>query len=126
MSEEKKPRLELLESAGLYRIEVCSPVKEKVDQIEVCSPNLVATPCEPIERVRCLPDVWCSPRIRCLPTEICLPMTYPCLPVIGPCSPQYGPCGPWVEVPFQRMDEISAKVERLTSEIAALRKRLAK
>jgi molecular chaperone GrpE (heat shock protein) len=31
-----------------------------------------------------------------------------------------------VEMPFQRIDEISEKVERLTAEIEALRKRLAK
>ncbi len=36
--EEKRPRLELLKSG--ISVELCNPVKEKINQIEICGPNI--------------------------------------------------------------------------------------
>ncbi|UCE15875.1 MAG: hypothetical protein JSV12_08455 [Candidatus Bathyarchaeota archaeon] len=162
MSKKKKerPRIELLQSTSMYTVELCNPIKEKINQIKICRPNIVVKLCNPIEDIKCLPDIKCfpfigpcQPEIRrplveerqlqsmftCIPME-CMPLA-PCLPnlcepAILPCFPRTPcwprtPCRPWVygqrvvEGPQQRIDEITAKVERITAEIETLRKRIA-
>ncbi len=116
MAEKKveKPRIELLGSTKLYTIELCSPVKEKLNQIKICAPNIVIKPCSPIEKIKCVPSL---PGI-CLPKVVCAPT----------------PCGPWVEgpidlgdlveLPLARIDEISAKVKELTARVDAISKKV--
>jgi len=45
-----------------------------------------------------------------------------------PCGPlvEVPVCGPMVEVPSRQIDEIAARVEKLTAEIEALKKKVSK
>ena len=132
---EEKPKLELLEAKELYAVALCNPVKDQLNQIKVCGPNIEVKVCGPVERVRCLPDIWCRPLIFCQPDLWCLPKVW-CIPiVVGPCLPSVGPCGPWVEgpcgpsvvqLPPGQLEEITARVDKLTAEIEALKKKVSK
>jgi len=141
----EKPKLELLET-GLATIELCNPIKDQLNQIKVCKPNIVVSLCNPVDRIKCIPDIpdygclpmiWCRPASWCIPETWCRPKIW-CRPLIAPlialCPPQVGPCGPWVEgpcgpmveVPSRQIDEIAARVEKLTAEIEALKKKVSK
>lgn len=123
----EKPKLELLEPMGLTTVELCNPVKDQINQIKVCKPNIVVSPCNPLDRIRCIPDIWCLPKVWCRPNIWCRPFIGPCLPQVGPCGPWVeGPCGPMVEIPSRQIEEISARVEKLTAEIEALKKKVSK
>jgi len=129
----EKPKIELMDPKGLYTVALCNPVKDQLNQIKICRPNIEVTTCSPLDRIRCIPDVWCRPFVYCLPDTWCLPKTW-CLPFIGPCRPVIGPCGPWVEgtcgpsveIPVDQIGEIAVKVEKLTAEIEALKKKVSK
>jgi hypothetical protein len=107
---EKKPTIELLGIEKLFTVKFCNPVKEQVNQIKICRPNIEIQPCNPIEKTNCLPDVMamskaaqCIPTVKCGPTwtcgpdfwgENCLPdIILECLPTTGKCQPTT-PCGP--------------------------------
>jgi hypothetical protein len=65
--EEKKPRLKLLESGISF--ELCNPLKEKINQIEICGPYIeVKSPsitgshgCGPWVSKDCRPTLPCAP-----------------------------------------------------------------
>ncbi|MEM3693270.1 MAG: hypothetical protein QXI39_04535 [Candidatus Bathyarchaeia archaeon] len=128
----EKPKIELLQSTGLYTVELCNPVKDQLNRIEVCKPNIVFTPCNPIERIKCIPDLQCLPIIGpCLP-NICIPSIW-CQPIIW-CRPTIicppiiggGICSPSVEIPIPRLDEIAARFEQIANEVEALKRRVEK
>ena len=139
MSNEKiiKPQIRLLAPKNMYTVEVCSPIKEQINRIKVCQPNIVVKPCNPVEQITCIPDISCSPLFGCYPDigpcspMTCFPAVGTCLPTIGcsptfGCSPTVGPCGPWVEVDIPKIDEIKVQVEKLTEEINILKQQIAK
>lgn len=98
-----KPSIETVQegfrATDLLRVEVCNPIKEKLDKIEVCKPNIVEL-CNPhrcIPSLECVPSRLCSPHIVCKPDWECLPNTL-CRPNLG-CIPAFGckpepPCFP--------------------------------
>ena len=102
--DEKKPKIELLGIEKLFTVKFCNPVKEQINQIKICRPNIEIQPCNPIEKTNCLPDVMamskaaeCIPNVKCGPTwtcgpdfwgENCLPdKVFECLPTTGKCEP---------------------------------------
>ena len=98
VSEEgEKPRLELLNPTSIFVVDLCNPVKDKINQIEICSPNIEIKPCNPIEQIKCLPDLsTCGPgaevsnlQNQCYPILQCMPAFTPCFPYIEnqPCYP---------------------------------------
>jgi hypothetical protein len=145
---EEKPKIELLQSSELFTVELCNPIKDQIEKIKLCSPNVIAKPCSPLEKMKCIPEVICSPIVGpclpqrclpvigpCLPALWCIPRSGPCIPTIwcGPqtmCGPLYGGgvCGPSVQVPVPEpgLSEIASKVEKLAAEVADLKKRIAK
>jgi hypothetical protein len=112
------PRIERLDLKALYTVRLCSPVREQIEKIEVCHPNLEIATCNPAEIVKCLPDIMCYPIIG-----PCLPDTW-CLPLIGPCTPVIGPCQPYVYGPSKKIDEVMVRVERLSKEIEAIKRKI--
>ena len=85
----EKPKIELLQQPELYTLDLCGPVKEQLDKIKICGPNITTKPCSPIDTIKCIPNVLCAPIVGpCLPIGPCLPQQ--CLPVIGPCLPIIG------------------------------------
>ena len=108
---EKKPTIELLGIEKLFTVKFCNPVKEQVNQIKICRPNIEIQPCNPIEKTNCLPDVMamskvaqCIPTVKCGPTwtcgpdfwgENCLPdKVLECVPSTGTCQPIVVGCTP--------------------------------
>ena len=96
----EKPKIELIQSNELFNVDFCAPVKDKV---EICGPNIVVKPCQPIIGAKCLPEIIriCGPLIVCEPTK---PVCEPIKPITEICAPSLvcGPhirCGPWVEGP---------------------------
>ena len=88
----EKPKIEMVASRNMYTIELCNPIKEKINNIKICGPNIEIKPCNPIAKVRCLPEISCLPIIA--PAELfCGPVCPPkieeaiCGPTDGPCSP---------------------------------------
>lgn len=96
--DEKKPKIELLEIEKLYTIKLCNPVKEQINQIKICRPNIEIQPCNPIEKTSCLPDVMSmSKAAQCIPNVTCGP-TWACGPDFwGPCPPDIVLCRPTTE-----------------------------
>jgi hypothetical protein len=82
---EEKPKIELVQSkdvmSSLFTVEFCQPVKEQLDQIIICGPNIEIKPCSPIRDAKCLPEIMrllsCGPTVwgpllampRCVPTH---------------------------------------------------------
>lgn len=135
LSEKKveKPKIELLEATSLYTVELCSPIKEKINQIKICAPNIVFKPCSPIEKIKCVPSLpmcaptvpVCPPGIPEIPPRFCIPRIFcgprGCVPwVAGPID-----WGAMVELPAARINEIATKVEELTARVDAISKRVA-
>lgn len=136
----EKPKLELLKT-GLTTVELCNPIKDQLNQIKVCGPHIVVGRCNPLERTKCIPDLLpifgCRPMIvaaPCFPDTWCYPKIWYrplialCPPHMEPCGPlvEVPVCGPMVEVPSRQIDEIAARVEKLTAEIEALKKKVSK
>jgi hypothetical protein len=144
MANEKKPTVETVQSSvkvsDLLLLEVCSPLKDQLDNINVCSPHICVPNVEPKE---CIPDMICKPiKMACLPDMICKPIKMACLPdkVCSPwvchpvipevCTPSAGK--PWELDPRiirERLMEddyakLQSEVEKLKSEVAGLRKKI--
>jgi hypothetical protein len=125
-SREEKPTVELVETNEMYTVELCDPVKQQINKIELCKPSIVVKPCSPIEKLHCIPDfmhcipdLWCSPKIYCSPTTTPCKPVYPCAPMIS------GKCGPWVvEIPREQYEDLVNKVGKLEKEVQELRKRV--
>ena len=119
-SREEKPKIELIESNEMYTVDLCEPVKQQINKIELCKPSIVVKPCSPIEKIHCIPDV-----MHCIPDLWCNPKIGPCKPVF-PCAPTIGgKCGPWVvEIPREQYEDLVTKVGTLEKEVQELRKRL--
>ena len=153
MAQEKdKPTVETVQQAvkvsDLLMFEVCEPLKEKLNRIELCSPHIAI--CKP--NVSCIPTKVCTPLVHCIPYDRCIP-EYTCVPekwckpiifgckpeIIPPicqpdlpeiCTPSAGP--PWGPDPGiikQRLLEsdyvkLQAEVKTLKAEVDALKKRL--
>lgn len=111
----------------LLMMEVCQPIKDKIDQIEICKPQIVERRfcfpdiiCKPW--IICSPDLWCSPRRICKPDIICSPIT--CFPVT-PYDLEWI-CGPSTrEIPETIRDEMKdvlREIEKIKTEIAELKK----
>jgi hypothetical protein len=128
---ERRPRIEEVDLKKLYRVEVCNPIKEKINEIEVCQPNLEVVPCNPVDRIKCLPDLSCLPIIGpCIPDLICYPDIHCipsnwCQPLFGPCQPVVGgTCSPSVVQPGPRIEELTRHIDRLTKEIEEIKRRI--
>ena len=151
-NQKEKPSVETVKEgfklSDLLTLEVCNPVKEKMDKIEVCLPAIVAckpdfcTPaliCKPSYFCKpdlfCRPDIYCTPRISCFPDRFCKPDVY-CRPwVYTECSPsQIEGCGPMAIDPGEyvpdirelttEMREMFAELKAIKAEIEALKKKL--
>jgi hypothetical protein len=112
MEETNKPKIEPLESSGLYTVELCKPLKEELDKIEVCAPKIEVKPCSPMEQAKCLPDIipylsgegkaeiesldqLMLGKKSCIP--VCQPFTTQCQPqieCIPECQPFASQCQP--------------------------------
>jgi|WetSurMetagenome_2_1015567.scaffolds.fasta_scaffold300579_2 hypothetical protein len=92
----EKPKLESVKISpdalsGLYEIGLCDPIKEKINRIEVCGPNIEIKQCAPLEKLKCIPDTTTLQTIKspwpgdcgpCIPSWTCIPSTIctPCIP----------------------------------------------
>jgi len=96
MEETNKPKVEPLDFPGLYKVELCQPLKEEINRIEVCAPKVEVKPCSPMEQARCLPDIVPylseedtgrieSPDQLILGKKQCIPA---CEPFTTQCQPQ--------------------------------------
>jgi hypothetical protein len=73
-NKEEKPKVELVQSkemTPLFTIEICEPVKEQLDKINFCGPNIVVKPCNPINEVKCIPDM-----AKLIPDRGCQPVIW--------------------------------------------------
>jgi hypothetical protein len=101
MDEKKeKPSVETVQQpvkvSDLLMYEVCKPLKEQLDRIELCSPFIVdcapmIVACKP--DLQCIPDKFCTPDIVCKPVYSCVPDTVVCKPDIW-CKPTILTCVP--------------------------------
>jgi hypothetical protein len=131
----KKPEIKMVDLKKYYKFEVCNPIKEQIKEIEVCGPKIEVQPCNPIDDIKCLPDIVCNPITGpcipddicipqgCLPSLTCFPRTGPCIPEVL-CRPQVGPCQPWVFDPTRKLDELVKQVEIITKEIEEIKRKL--
>ena len=155
MAQEKdKPTVETVQEAvkvsDLLMYEVCKPLKDQLDKIEICRPAIVT----------CLPNKICKPSYTCIPSKLCSPV-FSCVPKLGCfpnfCVPSNPHCVPNVQIcqpdvpeictpsagkPWDLEDlatsaellkekllvsdytKLQAEVERLKAEVDALKKRL--
>ena len=93
---EEKPKVELVQSkemTPLFTIEICEPVKEQLDKINFCGPNIVVKPCNPIQELKCLPDV---PQL--MPDRGCQPVIWSIADLTAPTH-----CMPWLGEPKPEM-----------------------
>lgn len=144
MAQEKmNPTVETVQQAvkvsDLLMYKVCEPVKEQIDKIKLCTPN-VSIPFDV-----CKPDQLCRPySMNCLPA-MCIPSCKPynyCIPKMSLCEPQIPEmCTPSAgttidpdeivispEIIRQKLlasdfEQLQADVARLKAEIADLRNR---
>jgi len=87
---EEKPEVKLVQSKEmppLFTIEMCAPVKEQLDQISFCGPNIVVKPCNPINEVKCIPDM-----AKLAPDRGCGPAIHTILESMGPMKCMPDPC----------------------------------
>jgi hypothetical protein len=150
--EKEKPTVETVQQAvkvsDLLMFDVCEPLKEKLDRIELCSPYIIST-CSP--NISCIPKKLCTPVIHCVPYDRCIPEYVTCVPdklckpifacvpenvhICKPdipveCSPSAGkPWGLDPDIIKQRLLEsdyvkLQAEVKSLKAEVEALKKRL--
>jgi hypothetical protein len=105
---EEKPEVKLVQSkemTPLFTIEICEPVKEQLNKIEICGPNISIKPCSPINEMKCLPDAS-----TVIGPKGCGPIVHmSCLPII-PMG-----CGPIVHVPLQCSPTISSTTSETKS-----------
>ena len=81
-----------LKLSDLLKVKVCTPLHEKIDDIEVCGPYI--EDCTPDE-IDCVPYYRCGPDIKCRPTYNCTP-DISCFPVDVRCLPDDDiRCQPW-------------------------------
>lgn len=126
--EKEKPTVKTVQQevtvSDLLMYEVCAPLKEQLDKIEICRPSIAV----------CMPNEFCAPTTRCGPSDwfVCAPRTgcEPRDPLV--CAPKAGTS--WdpgdlatsanllkqklVASDFERLQ---AEVEKLKKEIEALR-----
>ena len=153
-NQNEKPSVETVKEgfklSDLLTLEVCNPVKEKMDKIEVCLPAIVAckpdfcTPafickpdyfCKPDLFCRpdifckpdifCRPDIYCIPRVSCHPERFCKPDTY-CQPwVYTECSPsQIEGCGPMTIDPGRYepvIKELTTEMREMFAELKTIK-----
>jgi hypothetical protein len=133
VKDKETPKMETVKEgirlSSLLQVEVCNPIKEQIDAIEVCTPQIVTT-CIPVQacipsygclptRI-CRPDLFCRPDIfECLPTRFCRPEIW-CRPLIyQECAPSQIDIGPIPE--FERL---VADVKAIKDEIAQLKQKI--
>jgi hypothetical protein len=76
---DEEPKIEMVTSSDMYTLELCNPIKEQINKITICGPNIDIKACNPIAQVRCIPDIRCLPIVAPVKRIICNPT---CNPVI--------------------------------------------
>ena len=131
MAQEKgKPTVETVQqevkASDLLMYEVCTPLKEKLDQISICTPSIVV----------CVPNEHCQPTCTCIPIPKCDPLAH-CKPVDPDfCVPSLA-CGPFEpcrpvdprlapnllkqKLLVSDLEQLNAEVEKLKKEIEILK-----
>ena len=122
-----------LRATDLLKVEVCNPLKEQLEKIDVCSPHIGPIVCTP--DIECIPSRLCSPYIicrpdwECIPTSVCRPWIY-CSPDIF-CGPRIG-CSPKIfeiQEDYRRYREKAGSqtmAEELTPEMKEMTEELRK
>ena len=143
--EKRKPTVETVQQrvtvSDLLMYAVCTPIKEQLDKIKICSPHIV----EPIKGTDCPPlrsyyepfaDPICPPlrsyREPCLPLEVCYPLRVygeqcrpenECLPLKsygGPCLPVRS----YVATNVLRQKLLASDLEQLNEEVEKLKREI--
>ena len=144
-NEKKTPSIETVQKgfnlSDLLKIKVCNPVKEKIDKIEMCPPNIEdcmpSIKCGP--EIFCIPDRFCGPDIICKPIYSCIPDRW-CRPYMI-CTPDIIckpiiPCTPWVaeacgpsaidpRVGAQEITELTTEMREMMAELKAVKGEIA-
>jgi hypothetical protein len=131
MAQEKgKPTVETVQqeakASDLLMYEVCTPLKEQLDKIKICTPSIAV--CLPNENC---PPMWvpipkCEPLAHCkhVDPDFCIP-SFACGPW-GPCkpvdpNPNLSPNLLRQKLLVSDLEQLNAEVEKLKKEIEILK-----